>query len=259
MIQAIERNLQECFRSFHILPGSNVIDNDEVVALQSAIRLNFLNGVALAKFCEDDAEEKVAKMIERFKSANTMFRWWLTPSSTPSHLGNILASHGMERRYEIPGMAVSLSDINTEITAPPDFTIQRVTDQETLAIWSRTFAKGFEMAPGDDDRWAETLHHFGFAQDSPWHAYLGYLGGEPIATSAMFLGSEAAGIYHVVTLPHARGKGIGSLITLEPLKEARASGYKTGVLQSSDMGLRVYERLGFRSYFKADFYLWRPI
>jgi ribosomal protein S18 acetylase RimI-like enzyme len=53
-------------------------------------------------------------------------------------------------------------------------------------------------------------------------------------------------MYCVATLPEARGKGIGAAVTLKPLQEARAAGYRVGVLQSSELGFNVYKKLGFR-------------
>lgn len=44
--------------------------------------------------------------------------------------------------------------------------------------------------------------------------------------------------------------------TLEPLREALAKGYRLGVLQSSEMGLNVYRKLGFQEYYKISMYLW---
>jgi ribosomal protein S18 acetylase RimI-like enzyme len=55
-----------------------------------------------------------------------------------------------------------------------------------------------------------------------------------------------AGIYDVATLPEARGRGIGSTLTLVPLLDARRVGYRTGVLQSSEMGYEVYQKMGFQ-------------
>ena len=54
-----------------------------------------------------------------------------------------------------------------------------------------------------------------------------------------------AGLYAVVTLPWARRRGIGTALTVAPLVEARAAGYRTATLQASVGGQGVYARIGF--------------
>jgi GNAT superfamily N-acetyltransferase len=88
--------------------------------------------------------------------------------------------------------------------------------------------------------------------------FVGYLDGQPVATNMLFNGAGVAGVYAVATLPAARGKGIGGAITLHPLLLARATGYRYGVLFSTEMGARVYERIGFRlTGARINRYLWR--
>jgi GNAT superfamily N-acetyltransferase len=92
----------------------------------------------------------------------------------------------------------------------------------------------------------------------PWTIYLGRLDGEPAACNILFNGGGVAGVYGVATVPSARNKGIGAAITLRPLLDAREVGYRYGVLFSSDMGVRVYERIGFRrTDARINRYLWR--
>jgi predicted acetyltransferase len=43
-------------------------------------------------------------------------------------------------------------------------------------------------------------------------------------------------------------------MTLAPLREARARGYAIGTLSPSEMGLRIYRRIGFREYCQIHIY-----
>lgn len=73
-------------------------------------------------------------------------------------------------------------------------------------------------------------------------------GGRMVATSLVYLHDGFAGIYGVSTLPEHRRKGLGAHLTAEPLREAWKLGYRTGLLQASEMGAPVYARIGFRTH-----------
>jgi len=65
-----------------------------------------------------------------------------------------------------------------------------------------------------------------------------------------------AGIYNVATLPEARGKRIGSMITAAPLIDARERGYRISILHSTKMGYNVYRRLGYQEICRLIRYEW---
>lgn len=79
-----------------------------------------------------------------------------------------------------------------------------------------------------------------------------------MAASLVVLREDVASIYCVATLPEARGRGIGTAITREPLLEAKNGGYDVAVLEASEMGLPVYRRLGFKELFEFKTLTWSP-
>jgi len=103
------------------------------------------------------------------------------------------------------------------------------------------------------------LSRHGFKDNLVVHFYLSRLNSQPVATSLLFLGGGVAGIYNVATLPEARKQGIGTALTLFPLLQAREHGYRIGTLQSTEMGLHVYQRLGFREYCAFSVYFWQGL
>ena len=145
-------------------------------------------------------------------------------------------------------MAVDLFDLNEEQPVPAGLTIERVEDTKSLTKWDYASIHGFGMPEIGINTWFDLFAGLGF--ELPVRNYVGILNGEPVAASQLFLDAGVAGIYMVATIPEARGKGIGTAMTVRPLLEARAMGYRIGVLQSSLMAVDVYRRLGFREYRK---------
>jgi GNAT superfamily N-acetyltransferase len=81
--------------------------------------------------------------------------------------------------------------------------------------------------------------------DSPLWLYVGYLGDCPVASAELTVGGGVVGLYGISTLAAYRRRGIGGALTLRPLRDARAAGYRVAVLQASADGVGVYARVGF--------------
>ena len=165
------------------------------------------------------------------------FRWWISPATRPENLAEILASHGLQKTYESTGMTIAL-DAPLPLTMPEGFTIERVTD---LSDWERVFIEAFRRPESDRGLWKDTYARLGDA----WVHFVGSLNGTPVATTSLLPCGELVGVYHVATVPDARGRGIGGAITTFALQYAQERGATHGALQSSAMGLHVYRAIGF--------------
>jgi ribosomal protein S18 acetylase RimI-like enzyme len=179
--------------------------------------------------------------------------WQVTPTTRPADLGRYLLAHGLEDMGDEPGMALGLQRLPDDLPTPSGFAVECVDTLEALQAWC-SFA-GEPAVTRALVAWGQAV---GFAPDRRLVLYLGRLGGRPVATATLVLGGEAAGIYNVMTIPEVQRQGIGALMTTIPLRAARARGYRLGVLESSNMGLRLYRRLGFQEYCRIERYRWDP-
>lgn len=153
-------------------------------------------------------------------------------------------------------MAADLARLNEDIARPANFEIRHVENEARLREWVSTFVEGW---PGPEiwrGMFIQAYGGYGLGANLDMRHYLGYFDGKPVTASTMFLAEGVAGIYAVATRAEFRGKGLGALITLTPLLEAREKGYRAGILQASDMGYPVYKRLGFQDVFRYGAFQW---
>ena len=199
---------------------------------------------------------RIEAAIARCRSRKVPMCWFVGPATRPSDLGDHLLAHGFTHAAVSAGMAADLLTLNESLPAPPDLTIEPVKDLETLKQWYPVWADGFGMPDFTKSAWLDYFAGVGLGAPSPLRHYLGRLDGKPVATVVLLLGAGVAGIYFVATLPEARRQGIGTAMTLAPMRDARALGYRVGVLGSTKMAFNVYRQLGFREYCKINLYLW---
>jgi predicted GNAT family acetyltransferase len=229
-VEAVERISRECFRSFSTLPGARLIDDGRVFGVLTDVPINFFSGIAAT----DLSEEEVPGVVESMSA--WPFRWWISPSTRPANLAAILEGLGLQHTYDSTGMAIDLDEVIGSATAE-GLTIRRVTDLED---WEHVLIPGFGRPESDRGVWQSV-----FPQCDGWTHFVGYVDGEPVATTSLLHCGDLAGVYHVVTSPSARGRGIGQAMTVAALHYAKDMGATHAALQSSKMGFGVYRSIGF--------------
>jgi hypothetical protein len=130
---------------------------------------------------------------------------------------------------------------------PANFIIEEITDEAWFVRFQARFCGQHTKSPtrwvraGWMRRWPSGIGK------TPWRMFTwGYLDGKPVATNMLFNSGGVASIYAVATLPSGARQRDRRGITLKPLLMAREMGFRHAVLFSTEMGVRVYERIGFK-------------
>jgi GNAT superfamily N-acetyltransferase len=273
---AVAENLFALFRAMAAtLPGSELVETDKLSYHLSFPSNPMFKGVWRTRLSDDEIEAAIDQTMAWFKERSAPFIfWWTGPGTTPADLGEHLLARGllsMEEQMEelapglkqtaagAPGMVADLSRMNEAVLTqtPPGFTIEEVQAEAALQDFKRVFVESYEIPDWAGQAWVDATRNAGIGR-APWKMFVGYLNGEPVATNMLFNGGGVASVYAVATVPPARGQGIGAAITLKPLLEARELGYRYAVLFSTEMGVPVYERIGFElTNARINRYLWR--
>lgn len=256
LVTAIEANLFEFYALFRHWPQAEIHDEPEMLWSITDIPFPMFNAILRAQLLPDRVDPAMEAAIARGRSRNVPMMWWTGPATQPVDLGTHLQAHGWVHDGDQPGMAVDLSSVRADRPAVPGLVIEPVFGAEHLRTWGQTFADGFGMPDFVHAAFSDFFSSLGPDEHSRVRHYTGWLDGEPVSTSTLFLGAGVAGIYNVATLPHARRRGIGAAMTLKPLHEAREMGVRVGVLEAAKMGVGVYRRLGFQEVCRIGHYVW---
>ena len=253
-LEAVESIARHCFRSFSGHPNARTIDSADAYGVITDIPLTFCNGIATTRIA--DGEAGIARVMAPFRERGRAFRWWISPSTRPEDLAERLAAVGFRHVYDATGMAADLTSL-PEVARPDGLTIARIRDAEAMDSWANVLCSVFQLPAADCATWIDVFSHIGFGDEAPWTHFVGSLEGIPVATTSMLMAGELAGIFHVATMPQARGRGIGAALTHHAMRHAREKGARQAALQSSEMGFNVYRALGFEHVCDLSLYDWR--
>ena len=258
LTRAIESNGEEFLLELGRAAGAEERDDWRIRWVIGNSPIDYHNCVVHADLTPEEIDYVILESLERFRAHKVPGSWHVGPSMQPPDLGERLLAHGFDYGGDDIGMAADLLALREDLRLPEGFTLERVRDERSLAAWTDTLAAGFGEGPAEAEWVGEMYRRIGLGDDLPWRHYLGRLGGEPVATSTLFLAAGVAGIYFVFTVEAARRRGIGAAVTLGALDDAREAGWRVGVLGSSEMGYPVYRRLGFREYCRIGIYEYHP-
>lgn len=276
LVLATEDNLAALFMAMTTyLPAGELYRTPSLCRHHCQPTNPMFKGAWATRLAEADVDDAIEDTIGWFRARRApYFFWWTGPSAKPEGLGARLQAHGLLDMAEqqktlatgvkqtgagAPVMVGRLAGMDAGLLerVPPGYELVEIEDEKGLSDFKKVFVATYGIPEWAGQAWVDATRAIGVGR-TPWRMFVGYLEGEPVATNMLFVGGGVASVYGVATLPSAQGKGIGAAVTLAPLLMAQEAGYHNAVLFSTEMGVRVYERIGFHDTgARINRYLWR--
>lgn len=244
-------HLMDAFQTFLAAsPDDRAVNGEGYLRLMTGEPHPFGN-LAVGRALEDAsvAAEVVGPLAEIGAPSAVLFPGESVPGDVLDRLGSL----GFEHHGAMPAMAVDIRSL-PETKLAEGYEWVTIGERMSSEAWVDCLAVGYEIPLGVakffepsrvGDR--DDVRYYGAVKD-----------GSVDSVSAVYLGAGVAGVYCVATREGARGRGLGAHLTAEPLRIAMQDGYGVGVLQSSEMGYPVYQRLGFRDFGQVQLLLRMP-
>jgi ribosomal protein S18 acetylase RimI-like enzyme len=193
-----------------------------------------------------------SRAVTLARSWSSPWQWWV-PHGTDgaAALERQLSEAGLKCAATVPGMVCAIRDLPPGRAA--DLTVEIVRTDAQFDAWASVFADAFGMSAEG----AETMrkaHRWSCSNLASRVYVLISRDGEAIATGLLHTSPRVAGVYGIAVRRAYQRQGIGRLATLLTV-QAVESGATLAVLQATQEGFPVYQKLGFRTL--CHFNQWR--
>lgn len=238
------------------MPGIQVVEETDWLGMLSSHADVFYNAVYESRFSQGNVGNRVDEVVSLFSTRSQLpMVWFITPACRPKNLSEVLAGKGFKHAFKSPGMFLRLGEFHQKSNPESPHKIIQVSTEEQLSQWIIPGRDGFSVSDSVIKAYFDLFKNKGFEPQTPWKLFVGMVDNTPTTCARLFCANDAAGIYHVATVPSARGKGYGTEITTAALEAAKNLGYQLAILASSPAGYHVYSRLGFRDCCHCDAYI----
>ncbi|WP_224368673.1 GNAT family N-acetyltransferase [Hyalangium versicolor] len=187
-------------------------------------------------FDDTEALEAAVPRFEDFYRSHGVRLWRVPlPPGAPASLERALASAGYHpEEGGTTAMGICLADTPV---VPPSIPLEDLrTQEELIPLNEEAFGPGtsIHLEPWHSQSFPQ-LHIRGVRE-----------GGRLLSGGLTHEQGDTAGVYLVATAHAARGRGLASELMRGLFLEARARGCTAAVLQSTELGYGVYQRVGMR-------------
>lgn len=245
-IEAIEEAFVAQWTNYGHAPGGVFHEEDDLVWTEAPVPQLPYNAVLRTRL-GSDAAERIEQLLSHFRQRAVEFLWLVHPTAQPANLAEQLTAQGLSLVEKATGMALDLTAWSAP-SGPPQGPIayREVKDQESLRDFEELMAAYWEL-PVKSRPYAFEMNRSAYTVGGRGVRWVAYHDNQPVGKAYLsYLGcKDTAAIFGVYVRPNARGYGVASALTALAITRAAALGRKRVVLHSSEMAVKIYQRLGF--------------
>ncbi len=202
-----------------------------------------------------EAERAIALADEFFGGLGRGYTVWIR-AHLDAHLEANRVKAGLSCFSDMPGMVLEAPTPERPLAA--GVRVAQVEDSAGASALTAVEAAGYATVGMPAENTARAFSTPERILNPHTIAVLGYLEEKPVSAAIAILSNGIAGLYWVVTLPEARGRGLGEACTRLAGNRALELGARCAVLQASEQGEPIYRRMGYREMTRYRWYAKGP-
>lgn len=150
-------------------------------------------------------------------------------------------------------------DLRNLLTREPSNDLIIKEDNDDLTDWGLSLCQAYQSPLEVSNQYINAKKRQGTSKTT-FHHFVGYLNTVPVSCLTLSIQEDRARIDDVGTIPEHQNKGYATQMIVDALQTAMALGANFCFLEASQLGIGIYEKLGFQNifsnlYFKAQKYV----
>ena len=244
----VDRNLREAMSFYagvneesriHSLPG--------VIAIFCGRNYPVFNIALLETRRPGDLKTEINAATAHYRNLHSGFCFWMCHDLVEPRLlaeirNTVFPAKGFSKLSEPPGMLLTGPPPSPK-RKPSALIFKKVEDAASRISFSHLTSVIFEIPFGI----TQAMYASAAGWTEEYEGWIVFENNTPVALALIVFSPGAAGFYSIGVLPNLRKKGIGEATLRWCIKRAQqVQGRDRFVLQSSDAGLPLYKRMGFK-------------
>jgi GNAT superfamily N-acetyltransferase len=237
-----------------VLGGEYGIHGNVALACCGVRNLTF-NTAALAGVVasEEEITQAINTSMGYFEQRGTDWSFVLCDAYVPEDiraaLPLILTEHRLDWFWAVTGMVTD--GLGEPSRVLPPLVYRQVDDEVTAFAVVDINARAYGI---DREFFTDVLMNPKLWTDRHL-GYVGFVDDRPVVTAVVYRGESAIGLYWVATEPELQRTGYAEAAMRHAVAQARTTwGMDRTILQSTQKGLPLYQRMGFRHVTRFDYY-----